>query len=346
MPTQITFTDDVGRIATASNVDGSIRWHVYERPFGQGTSLYIQREVFGVLEAEVRLLSEGERPEVYYDAVNARWMLFYVLNESAFLVTADETDVPTTQPPQAGTTQDAIRSGPGVGNPNSFAQREFDSVPFGVERVAYNGPPDISQFGVGGGPGAPGTNFVVVFQPAQNVESNRNLNVAGFRILRQDFAGRVTDVTPGPDLIPFDGYRVYEVSVPAVPGRYTVVQDNFRGDASRQIVRGRPVPPTDIALSDGRSADFALSRLAARVGLGVQRSNDFEFSFVDSAPVSVVYIDNFVARVGSSDNIGTIQFVQFTPASAIVRGDVQVGRIGEGFQVLLTQTGRSGVIIG
>jgi hypothetical protein len=345
MATQITFTDDVGRIATASNADGSIRWHVYERPFGQGTSVFVQREVNGSLQAEVRLLSEGERPEVFFDEANSRWLIFYVLNESAFLITADENDAPATQPPQTGTTRDALRPGPGIGNPNDFATREFDSIPFGAERIAYNGPPDIRQFGVGAGPGAPGTNFAVVFQPEASPTTNRNLNIAGFRVLRQDFSGRVEDVTPG-GFIPFVGFRTYEAVVPAVPGRYVVVQDNFRGDATSQLVRGRPIPPTDEAFSDGLTADFALSRTLPRLGLGLQDNGDLGFIFVDASPVVIIRGDAFPTRNGTSDNISEIQFVQFTPVAPIIRNDTLLTRVGEGFQVLLTQTGQGGVIIG
>ena len=347
MATRITFTDDVGRIATASNADGSIRWHAYERPFGNGITIFVQREVNGVLEAEVRLLNEGERPEIFFDPATSRWLIFYVLNENAFLITADENDVPATQPPQLGTTADQFRPSTSDPNAQTYDQRLSNRVPLGGIAVgAYNGPPDVGAFGVGAF--VPGTTFAVRWVPESSALTNLNLNIAGFRILRQDFGGPVVDVTPG-GFIAFDGFRLYEESVAAVPGRYFVVQDNFRGDATTAIVEGLPLPPGDTMVSAGDTSDLAISRFEIRTGQGFRTAADTGLTFVDSAPVLIIEVDPIVVSAGQglpeSQDV-TFNITTFGQTVPIIQTDTPIPSTGEGFFVSLTQTGFGNVVIG
>lgn len=80
--TQITFSSDVNEVSTDSNVDGSIRWHVYEKdselsPGDKG--IFLRREInFGVLEPEKQIVSIGADPKVYF-LVN-EWILLFKLN--------------------------------------------------------------------------------------------------------------------------------------------------------------------------------------------------------------------------------------------------------------------------
>lgn len=348
MTTQITFSDDVGRIATASNSDGSIRWHAYERPFGAGTSIFIQRELNGVLEPEVRFLNEGERPEIFFDSAGNRWLIFYVLNENSFLITADETDIPVTQPPQVGSTAtDQFRPGASDPNGQTFGDRNFNRYPIGLAIGSYNGPPDVELFGVGQSTN-PGVQYAVRWRAAESTLANRNLYPAGFRILRQLFTGQITDVTPG-GFVAFSGFVNYEVFVDAVPGRYFVAQDNFRGDATTDIERGRVIPPGDSLVSDGQTLNLAMERLEIRTGASFELGSDLGITFIDRSPVTIVEVDPFTVRVGeglTTDQDRELRFVTFAAAAQTTENDTFEVRVGEGFAVPLEQTGFGGVIIG
>lgn len=342
MPTQITFTDDVGRISTASNADGTIRWHVYERPFGAGTSIYIQREVNGVQEAEVRLLNEGQRPEVFFDTDSSQWLLFYVLNENAFLITADENDTPVTQPPQTGTTLDQFR--PGASAPRSaqtLAEQNNNEFSVGLSLGIYDGPPTINNVDVGQSSN-PGAELVVRWSPP----SFQNLNVVGFVVFRRDFTGGLVNVTPG-GREPFQGFDfLYEVVVPAASGTYYVAQINTRGDATDAEVIGDIVPPGSQILGDGTNNNDFIDRLEVRGGDG-RGPQDLNFAIIGAAPVTVIQTDTgrFAAGEGFLSGLVNID-ADFEPIIGAIENDAGRLAVGEGFFAALDISGFGGVIVG
>lgn len=328
MATRITFSADVGRISTASNVDGSIRWHVYERPFGNGTTIFIQREVNGTLEPEVRLLAEGTKPEVYFDVNTSKWLLFYVLNENAFLITADETDAIATQPGQVDTTQDTIA--PGFSQPLNLdlvARQLYDALP-GIGTI-YNGPPALETVRVGAG--SSDSTLAIRWVP----KSTDNELTAGFFIYRQ------TPATKGFARVgtfePFASATfAYEQIVPKEAGTYFVVQVNYRGNVSSSLVVDRIQPPSDTV-----DDNVALDRFNVRFGDGQLG----EFVFVDRTPVVIVRGDTIRPRFGegfdSSFSVST-----FLPVQVGDEVDNIKARFGDGFAVSLEQTGFGGVVIG
>lgn len=328
MATRITFSADVGQIATASNTDGSIRWHVYERPFGNGTTIFVQREVNGSLEAEVRLLAEGTKPEVYFDANLSKWLLFYVLNESAFLITADENDPIATQPPQVDTTQDTLATNfTQPLNLNMVARQLYDALPgFGT---IYNGPPAVASMRVGAGTN-PST-IAVRWLP----KTSDNLLVAGFLVYFLDPATRRYS-----RIGTFEPYNPlaldYEQIVPRASGMYFVVQVNYKGNASTQLIVGRIQRPND-TIDDNTPLD----RFNPRFGDGQLG----EFIFVDRTPVLVIRGDSFSPRFGDGAS-NTFALATFLPIQVADELDVFKPRFGDGFTASLSQTGFGGVIIG
>lgn len=328
MATRITFSADVGQIATASNTDGSIRWHVYERPFGNGTTIFVQREVNSVLEAEVRLLAEGTKPEVYFDANLSKWLLFYVLNENAFLITADENDPITTQPGQTNTTQDTIATNLTQPlNLNMVARQLYNTLP-GVGSI-YNGPPAVNSMQIGAGPSD------VTLALRWGPKPTDNELVAGFLIYFLDLATkRYTRIG---SFEPFDPMTpIYEQVIPRVSGTYFVVQVNYKGNVSTQLVVGRIQRPSD-TIDD----NTALDRIYPRYGDGQLG----EFIFVDRTPVLVVRSDTIRPRYGDGAD-SLISMATFLPIQVANEVDDIKPRYGDGFTASLEQTGSGGVIIG
>lgn len=341
----ITFTADVGRISTASNVDGSIRWHIYERPFGNGTSIFVRREVSGVLEAEVRLFNEGERPEIFFNPATSQWLIFYTLNENAFLVTADENDTPTTQPPQIGTTRDQLR--PGGSAPRSeqtLAQQNDNEFLIGLSLGVYDGPRRVVEFAIGASK-TPLTSLIVRWRAVPTTAANQNLNVAGFRVFRQAFTGGITDITPGglTAVQPFSDD--YEVEVPLNNGVYYVTQVNFRGDATTALVESRLRPPGSRLLSSGRADGDVLDRFEIRGG-SPRESQDLNLAIIGAAPVQILRDDVFRIAGGESFRTLEIPVVDFQELVVATPTDGLAVRGGDGFNALLTIVGQGSVIVG
>ena len=328
MATRITFSADVGQISTASNTDGSIRWHAYTRPFGNGRTIFVQREVNGTLEAEVRLLAEGSKPEVYFDANLSKWLLFYVLNENAFLITADENDPIATQPSQTDTTQDTFATNLSrPTNLNQVAQQLYDTQP-GIGSI-YTGPPAVAQLQIGAG--TSDSTLGVRWVPKQT----ENELVAGFLVFLLDPATKKYN-----QVGTFEPYSAsatfYEQVVPKVAGTYFVVQVNYQGNVSQQLSVGRIQQP-----SDNVDDNSALDRFNPRIGDGLLG----DFVFVDRTPVLVIRSDTFKPRIGGNGEV-SLSFVTYEPIQAADEADTIKPRYGDGFTASLEQTGSGGVIIG
>jgi len=287
MATQITFTDDVGRIATASNVDGSIRWHMYERPFGTGTAIFVQREVSGVLDPEVRFLNEGERPSIFFDPVSSQWVFTYTLNENVFVVFIDEFTPPATQPAQVNTLINNLRvSGPVPGDDRTAGEEEAQTVLGLSPGASIVKVPKLDSVAIAAS-GNPGVTLTVRWKAQQSLLTNFNVDAAGFNIYLKGAGGSIVRVNGS--LVPFEGFdpKIYEFEVPAVQGTYFVTQVNVNGD------EGRLIGPRDVALSDGtEAADVILSVMGRKLGEGVQ-TEDLVFGIIDATPVFVLRNDTF-----------------------------------------------------
>lgn len=94
--TQITFSSDVNEVSTDSNVDGSIRWHVYEKdsqssPGNKG--IYLRRELnLNVLEPEKQIVSIGTDPKIYF-LVN-KWILLFKFSDRIGKITYSQGEDP------------------------------------------------------------------------------------------------------------------------------------------------------------------------------------------------------------------------------------------------------------
>lgn len=94
---QITYSDDIRVCSTASNIDSSIRWHVYERasddsPGFQG--IYLRRQLNrGNLEPEIQLVSIGTNPKILFIA--NQWVLLYTFASRVIRVTYLLDEIPT-----------------------------------------------------------------------------------------------------------------------------------------------------------------------------------------------------------------------------------------------------------
>lgn len=352
MATQITFTDDVGRISTASNADGSIRWHVYERPFGNGISIFVQREVNTVLEAEVRLLAEGDRPEIFFDPVTSKFLFFYRLNENVFKIEIDEGDPPATQAPQVGTTIDHFRGMGGFSEETRTIREILPENQIGLGPIdADNGPTRMDAVAV---VASQNLGKIKVRWRAKNPDSEGQ-TVAGFNVYGQLFdAGRALLKLNG-SLIPFEGFdpKLYEFEVPARGGRYFVTQVNRKG-ADPTFVEGRIKPPFGDTLTNGVTLPEAnTSIMNARQGESIQ-PEDLKFVFVDTAPLTIIRADTFPghARGDSFNDPGTEIVVEYVVvlvsdgATFPIDDQFKDVSTGEGFVAKINIDQQGGVIIG
>lgn len=349
MATQITFTDDVGRIATASNVDGSIRWHVYERPFGSGTSIFVQRETPpGNLEPEVRLLNEGERPEIFFDPVAGQWVFTYVLNENVFVIYIDEFTAPATQPPQTNTTISHYRQAVSTSDDRTLQQassQTFVGLAPGGDIILV---PTVDTVAVAAG-GNPGATLTIRWRATPSIQGNLNVRVAGFNVYRRGAAGATPKINSS--LIPFEGFdpKIYEFDVPAEVGRYYVTQVNDDGS------EGRLIPPTDTALSDGtEAADVILSVMDRKIG-EAREPEDLVFTFVDATPLFILRTDTFADHGPGETQIEPSNLIEDITEFTIV--DVNDGAFpivdpfdshgpSESFTAIIDIDNQGGVIIG
>lgn len=95
--TQITFTSDVREVSTDSNLDGSIRWFVYERdsltnPGEKG--IYVRRQVSSsALEPEIQIVNIGTNPKIYF-LVN-QWILLFNFKNRLAKISHEEGVIPS-----------------------------------------------------------------------------------------------------------------------------------------------------------------------------------------------------------------------------------------------------------
>lgn len=350
---QITFTNDVGKIATASNTNGSIRWHVYERDLGGGvTSIYVQRELSGVLQPEVRFVRDGRRPAVFFDTVSAQWILLYEFNESVWMIRADETTAPILQISQLGTFITHMRSkSSDDSNDQSVAERLLSMVdslgttdchfgPASMQAVAVCASPTIGTFEVRWLP-----QFILDSTDAQGF----NKRIVGFNVyLRDDRDGAVTRVNPG--MIPFLGdNRLHSYATPGRAGTWMVTQIEQWGLG--RLVEGRLGYPKDRVPGTGTTLPVIIEAIMDRKCGHGNEGSDIVFTFVSFAPLTInVAVDTFPGHtLGESppfvEPVVTTVFSEFFAANESdtfpghARGDTIV-------PIRITQTGFDVIVVG
>jgi hypothetical protein len=369
MATQITFSNDVGRVSTASNPDGSIRWHVYSRLISGRSRIFVRREVGGVVDAEpgIQLVFEGEDPEVYFEpdlGASGQFCVFYRLNDNYWWVRTDEPDVPTPQPAQTDTVTDhnIVR---GVSDPERLSVG--DNSPglrsIGTDRHVQavrmdNNPPRSEAAVVGPVVGPPGSQtFRIRWRPVPTSISSQNINIVGFNVyLRRRGTGALKKVN-GP-LVPFDGYdpKIYEVDVPNEPGDYFVTQVNRAGDGTSNLVESLVRRPRAVAETGGDRLPLVLDGFDVRgVGDGFGAAGP-QFVVVETAPVQALPPgETFIVRgVGEGFESDVVPGFDYDPIfvndpflnneadeTLVVRG------FNQGFGTTrIEQTGFGSVIIG
>lgn len=351
MATRITFTDDVGRITTASNIDGSIRWHMYERPFGTGTSIFVRREVNGTLEAEVRFLAEGEKPDILFDPVTAKWIFHYVLNEKAFRIEIDEPDAPVTQAPQTGTVIDLFRgTEPNQRDPQTTAQNAAQRVKALAPSDADNGPPAPDAVEIAAGL-TPGTTLTIRWRAKPSTTLVQNLHVAGFNVYAQLFDSARALVQVNSSLVPFVGFDpvLYELEVPARPGRYFVAQVNYNGPNDQvTLVEGRIRSVPAFILSNGVNLPSIVTSIMDRKIGESREPEDLTFTVVDTAPVNIIRADDFndhgpgESFAAAETTIVSLEVVQVADFDETFADHGP----GEAFTAVVDVNNQGGVIIG
>jgi hypothetical protein len=343
---QITFTDDVINISSASNADGTVRWHVYERPHGNGTSIFVQRELSGVLQAEVRLLAEGARPEIFFDSGNSEWIFIYNLQENAFMVRYDENEVPIPLIPQTGDTAvDHYSSTLGQRSTATLGERADRQVINRGPQDADNKPPSPDSVSVAAGP-SPGTNFRIRWLPHAG---QQDVLIAGFNVyVKRSSDGGMQKVNGA--LVPYLGslLQVHETVVPVVAGRYYVTQVNRKGTAAvlTSLEEGRKREPSDAIEGDGLSLGGAVEAFMHRfMGEGLVGTITFVQggSVFANAPTDA-YKD---AHMGEGfDLVGDVVQGNIPLVVEFADDNYKDAHMGEGFDKGILLVGTSGVVIG
>ncbi len=351
MATQITMTDDVGDITTASNADGSIRMHMYTRPFGNGNTVYVRREVDGVLDAEVRLLAEGTNPHIFFDIGSAQWVLTYVLNEKLWMILFGEFDVPVTQPSQTGTIVDHHRKTFDVGN-NQTTKEILAASSVGIPDGSLDSIATPQSVAITAGT-TPGTNFTIRWVPTKPGDPV-HARLAGFHVYGPEAGKPGSLVQLNGTLVPFDGFRLYELVVPAVPGRYYVTQVEYTksgAGTSGRLVEGRRRGDVDTAFGDGLSTPAFIN--ASRLSSSMGRGGDFQdqpFLVIDKTPIKI-------ERGSLFDGRGPGESRKLAPEISVIEyGIVQLDTPildtltsrgpGEGFVAVIDIDQQGGIIIG
>ena len=345
MSTPITSTGDVGRISIATNNSASITWYCYERPYANGTSVFVQREVNGVFEAEVRFLAEGTRPEIFFDPIDNEWVFCYVLNEKLWMITIGETDVPITQAAQTGTIIDHFRMAT-FNNPESQVIRQIASaVTIGIGHIDINDSKAVNAISVGAS--ADPAMWSVRWRAQPSVDSNLNLNIAGFYVyVRRHLDGAV--IRANENLVQFHGFDpiVYAVDVDPVMGQYFVVQVNYKGDASDQLVEGRikSSPSDTISGIVGNTSLMGLKFGEA------SRTDDLDFTFVDTLPASVLPPqDTFHQNsygMGDSGSYNVNFTYDFVYAISGTDSTFNQNSYGEGVRLFISGAGLDSIVVG
>ena len=352
MATQITFSDDVLNVSTASNTDASIRWHVYERvtnPSIRKRAIFVRRWTSGGgLEAEQQILDEGSLPKIIFDAVNSKWVILYTLYENVFVVTFAEAEVPTLQPPQVGDNvtdherTSAIIDDGDIGGRRTMAERIESFGRLGVRKVdAYNGPP------------FPGTVAIVASATPDTLAVRWTLSesdfgstlatdlVAGFEVYRE------LELISG--LIPFSGSfaTVYDFDITSVPGNYYVRVLFYKGDSSTLLTDNRIPKPGDRLRGSGSDIDgIILGNIFLGPGVA-DVANPKLLRVVDARPVTLIRSETFLRpELGESQDQVFYATQEFLPTDDSVAADTFVRpEIGRGRRLALSQTGVGSVII-
>lgn len=354
---QITFTGDVGRVAAATNADGSIIWYCYERPYLTGTSIFVQRCLNGVFQAEVRFLAAGQRPNIFFDPFTTQWIFTYVLNEKLYMITIGETDAPTPQPSQTGTLIDHYRLAP-IQQPDlrSIAESSFQRDTGDGPIDADNSPPPPNALRVGASE-VPGVNFTVQWRATPNTTSNQNLYCVGFNIYVRRYSDGAL-LKANSTMIPFMGFdpHVYTAEVPAVAGKYYVTQVNTKGPNSSQQIEGRIKPPFDEVFSNGVNLPTVnTSRMGQLFGQGRPGPEDLVFTVTSFAPVTIIPNDDLFkqtmagdAAIPSSSYTFVYTVVQVVSASLYppLQDTYMQSAFGEGLKLFISGSGTGVISIG
>lgn len=366
MATQITFTNDVGEVTTASTPDGTIRWHVYERTVNGLRAVYVQRELAGVLQAEVKLIVEGDTPEVYFaedlggPGVH-QWVLLYQFHEQLWMLRYNENEVPVTLAPQTtnlfvntrrGAVNDSVST-----DAHSIAQQGQPAPAF--ERIsaiqAFNTP--LAPLAVGVGASATPGMFRVRWRARTSNPTSGNAEffgdpqrhfIAGFNVYRRNTDASVQKLN-GP-LIPFQGLdpKIYEFETPGLPGVYYVTQVNFQGPNSEALVEGR-VGARDLIRTDGDDLpDLVRSSQGKGPGEG-KPQEDARLVITNLAPIFLgAILDPFNSHGPAEGFVmkSAIGFDYDPFVAADLTDPFNSHGPAEGFQSRITQTGFGTIIIG
>jgi len=363
--TQITFTNDVGEVSTASNLDGTIRWHVYERTVNGLRSVYLQRELAGVLQPEVKLIIEGDTPEVYFaeDLGGAgvhQWVIFYHFHEQLWMLRYTENEAPVTIAIQTlDLFHNALRTLPSAEVPRTdaptIADRQAEFFGAIAPQDVYNGPLPPSSVAVAASPN-PGM-FRVRWRARASTQTSGNADffsdpmkhfIAGFNVYRRNPDASIQKLNGV--LVPFAGLdpTLYEFETPAAPGTYFVSQVNFRGPLMTDLVEGR-VGVRDLIRTDGDDMpDVIRSVVGAGPGEG-KRREDFEILFNNLAPIFLgAQFDPFNSH-GPGEGFNSNAAIGFDYDTFFI--DIATDPFnghgpGEGFQSRVVQTGFGTIIIG
>lgn len=343
---QITFSDDVGRVSAATNLDASIRWYCYERPAGTGTSIFVQRESNGILEAEVQFLAEGDRPEIFFDPVTSQWIFTYRLNENLWMITIDEPDVPVLQIAQTGTIINHHRPGMSDHATRTVKQTINERVISLSHTDVDNTPSAVVAVGVGGRD----STYIVQWRAEPSITTDLNLNIAGFNIhVKRHGDGAVVQVNT--ELIPFKGFDPYEysVEVPIVPGTYYVTQVSYRGDASSNLIQSRIKAPLNEIF------DYSFFSAPLKLTSGEARSpEDLNFIIVETRPVVIKREDVFDigyngdGLIASSSMPYRYDIIQVVSSSGVQPLDdiYSLEHNGDGIAVRISGSGFGTIIVG
>lgn len=337
MPTQITNTDDVLSISLASNVDGTIRWHVYERVKGTGSALYVQREVDHEFETEVEIVPEGGKPRITFDHLNSVWVLLYVLNENVFMLQYTETELPTGIAEQNETAVNHFVGHVNDGSETQTIAQRAAAARIGVKvRDAYNGPPAPVSTAIAANP-TPG--YVNIrWQPTLRDD----VRIAGFRVWRKNASnGALVSLT---GIVPYEGVGVHEAAVPYKQGTYYVTQVHYKGDSDTDTTEGRVLPPGDTVSGDLVSIEAFMD---AKMGEGFTlRTEKIDAGIV----LIIVPGDQMNSQYRGEGFNFTFENPQEIVPIVLPTGDTQSlfndRHTGEGFVLRVQRTGLGSVIIG
>jgi hypothetical protein len=354
---QITFSNDVGAIATASNENGSIRWHVYERNLPNGVvSIFVQRELAGVLQPEVRFIRDGQSPEVYFDPVQAQWIVLYVFNQAVWMLRADEHDAPVLQISQLGTFISHRRMGMGWDQDATTGAQRMDATldTRDVLDATYDSMRVVSV-GVGASvqPGYFNVRWVPQFPLDIEDRQGNQRRIAGFNVYVKTYeTGRVRRVNTA--LVPFIGHTIHEYEVRGRPGYWMVTQVENWGTGGHttdgRLVEGRLGHPRNLVAGTGAAPNDVILDVMPRLCGGSYPGEDVRLVMESFAPLQVFApVDNHtMSLMGQSGEIASVTY-PFTYSQEVLDDEESAMTLlpmGSGSVVTLAQDGYGSVVIG